>query len=308
MWAWRNSRTALAESALSGKVPSNHSDFATVIAAELEPTVYVLEKVAQIFDMSGCRHGSWTVTPKERVKAICRTTLLNVFRGKSHHRTKDGKMETRYSGPQPHACKTTTLQNSVSAQVLPMLTRPHPHPLNSDSTRRYLADKDGLVYDFVLDQFLSASPIDLRIGYRLLWSFDAEDPREVWKSEKKSRAEEVVKKIYNFWWSQPDVKTASLEKDQVFGKPLADALRVAASPVLKLLLDLFEGDADEAMYMINMSASFACSWQNRCEYVYMHGPGNSGKDLPNRPRGKLTLQKTVTFVTFCVPFEKTRGF
>jgi len=27
-----------------------------------------------------------------------------------------------------------------------------------------------------------------------------------------------------------------------------------------------------------MAASFACSWQNRCEFAYMHGPGNSGKD------------------------------
>ncbi len=42
--------------------------------------------------------------------------------------------------------------------------------------------------------------------------------------------------------------------------------------------------------------------------VYMHGPGNSGKDLPNRPRGKLTPPKAVTFVTFDTSFEKTRGF
>ncbi len=53
--------------------------------------------------------------------------------------------------------------------------------------------------------------------------------------------------------------------------------------MLKLLLNLFEGDADEAMYMINMSASFACSWQNRCEYVYMHGVGQLRKGLAEPP-------------------------
>ncbi len=87
-----------------------------------------------------------------------------------------------------------------------------------------------------------------------------------------------MRKIYDFLWSQTEIKTASLEEDPVFGKPLADALRKEATPVLRLLLDLFGGDADEALYMINMAASFACAWQNRCEFAYMFGPGNSGKD------------------------------
>ena len=66
-----------------------------------------------------------------------------------------------------------------------------------------------------------------------------------------------------FWGGVPPqgqhIKTASLEEDPVFGKPLADALRATASPLLKMLLDLFDGDADEALYMVNMAASFACA-------------------------------------------------
>ncbi len=94
--------------------------------------------------------------------------------------------------------------------------------------------------------------------------FDASSPGEVWKkSEEKGRAEEVMRKIYDFWWSQADIKTASLEQDPVFGKPLADALRAGASPLLKVLLGFFEGDADEAMYMINMASSFSSACTGR---------------------------------------------
>ncbi len=83
------------------------------------------------------------------------------------------------------------------------------------------------------------------------------------------------------------IKTASLEEDPVFGKPLADALRATASPLLKMLLDLFDGNADEALYMVTMAASFACSWANRCEFVYMTGAGNSGKDTFHNLMGKF---------------------
>jgi len=274
MWAWINARAALE---VEDKLPKNHSDFATVVAAELEPFVYILDSTAEYYDRSDCEHGAWTIIPKERVKAICRAVLLNVFRKKSYNSV-DGKMKAvHYYGAQPWACKTTALQNNIIAQVLPMLTRPHPLPLNSDSTRRYLADASGCVYDFVTDSFIT-SPVDLRIGKRLVWSFGAGSPDGVWQADGKRRAEEVMGKIYDFLWGQAEIKTASLEEDPVFGKPLADALRAAATPVLRLLLDLFDGNADEALYMINMAASFACAWQNRCEFAYMFGPGNSGKD------------------------------
>eukprot|EP00969_Alexandrium_andersonii_P064114 2824149-Alexandrium_andersonii.AAC.1 len=31
--------------------------------------------------------------------------------------------------------------------------------------------------------------------------------------------------------------------------------------------------------MIHVITSCACAWANRCEYTYMYGPANSGKDM-----------------------------
>jgi hypothetical protein len=87
-------------------------------------------------------------------------------------------------------------------------------------------------------------------------------------------------KIYKYYCAQADLNSASLESDGVFGKPLANAMRLAAEsvPVLRLLLDTFADNVDEALYMLHVAAACSCAWANRCEYTYTYGPANSGKD------------------------------
>eukprot|EP00969_Alexandrium_andersonii_P182878 8081371-Alexandrium_andersonii.AAC.1 len=172
----------------------------------------MLDSSAEYFDANDCERGAWTVIPKERVKSICRTVLLNIFRKKSYTLEGGKHKAAQYHGPQPWACKTTALQNNIIAQVLPMLTRPRPLPLNSDSTRRYLADADGCVYDFVADRFIT-SPVDLRIGTRLAWKFGADAPSKVWQDGGRWRAQGVMEKVYDYLWAQEDIKTACMEED-----------------------------------------------------------------------------------------------
>eukprot|EP00969_Alexandrium_andersonii_P133851 5919800-Alexandrium_andersonii.AAC.1 len=82
------------------------------------------------------------------------------------------------------------------------------------------------------------------------WAFDATAPRDVWKAspEVQQKLEQTFAAVYEYVHAQPDIATANLVADPVFGKPLAERLCALADevPVLKLLLDTFAEDADGA--------------------------------------------------------------
>jgi hypothetical protein len=257
---------------------SNHSDFASCVAAELETFMHIGSDKTEYFDTEACKYGIWTELSSRQCKAVVRDVLLKLWRHPKRYELSEGKWRAvGYYGDTPPHLKKTNTQNSIIEQALHLLCRPATRALDSPDTRRYLCDRDGKVYDYETDTFISTT-IDLRISQRLPWSFDAEKPQLVWPFP--AGVTDCLEKIYQYYYAQPDLATASLESDAVFGKPLANAMRHVADgvPVLRLLLDTFSDDVDEALYMLHVAAACSCAWANRCEYTYTYGPANSGKD------------------------------
>ncbi len=99
----------------------------------------------------------------------------------------------------------------------------------------------------------------------------------------KAALREIITDIIKYWWSA-DVKTASLEEEPIFGRPLATRFRsfIAAHrefcPLVDMYLGLYNQNADEALWKLLRKTADACAWASRCEFMYQYGSGNSGKD------------------------------
>ena len=262
------------------KIPKNHSDFAIVVASSLEPYLYIDDGVAEIFDRTLGTVGRWTVKKATQTKPIIRTCLLDAFREKRATR-KDGKSVYEAHAEVPYQLKATDLQNTIADQVRTMMTREHPTPLDSsESCRRFLMDKNGLVYDCVQDVFIEHT-VFLRLQRQLPWKCNATEPDMVWDAPPKVKPElgELFRRVLAFW-QVGDVKTRSLHADPVAGQLLAKAMLdfIKANPQHCKLLNVFVGiyadDLDEALWKLRHKTADACAWSPRCEYTYQYGPGN----------------------------------
>jgi len=266
------------------KIPKNHSDFAMVAAADLEPYVYIDGDMCEVFDRTMCKHGRWLSRKTCHLKSVMRTALLDAFTPMGAQ-VKNGKVVYARRGDIPHQLKATDLQNTILDQVRTLLSREPSAPLDwSEQCRRFLMDAEGLVYDYEADKFIKDG-VFLRLCRHLPWSFQCAEPELTWKAPAEIRdgLRAILQDVLKYW-QMGDVKTRTLEGEPIAGAPLARRLRSfveanrAHCGLLDTYIGLYDGNVDEALWKLLHKTADACAWASRCEFIYTYGPGNSGKD------------------------------
>ena len=248
---------------LSFPTPQNVTDFSTVIAARLEPYVYVgCEELVEFYDRGESLYGYWKVAKKDRaLKMLVREVLMEEFRRVGAQRgegkvlgerrgeagggvggslrtgaaggsflVRNGRGESAGRGQVPPCCKRPGFRNSVADDVSLLLMRTPSRVLDADDTRRFLQDKEGRIYDFETDTFLPGCA-GLRLARRLQWAFvkgeELGSPDEVWDAPPKVKQEfaDILQQIFAYWRGGSGPKGKTLDDEPVFGAPLAERFR-----------------------------------------------------------------------------------
>ena len=264
------------------------TDLGNVLAFRLEARVYVSDSdMIEYFDTDCSTHGRWRTSKSEKgLKKIVRATLLEEFRPKSPVYMEDGKMALAAYGPIPGCLKTQTIRNAATDEVTIILKRDPERALDdSESTRRLLMDKNGMVYNFETRSLQPNCP-SMRLQRSVPFSFRAE-----WKiaPETMARLDGLLDKVFDYWLcgSGPMNKT-------LYDNPVGLALAKSFLDLVQstkgfdywqtvLPIYMAEGDAapdlDEVLWDTLHFAADACAWEKRCEWRYKWGDGGSGKDV-----------------------------
>ena len=272
----------------SYKTPDNTTDFGLVMSVRLEPYVFVgTGKCMEFYDQSQ-RYGKWKSVEQRDVfmKQLVRRGLLNEFRETGIKYEVGGKATSFYKGPSPPPCKRKPFWMSITDEVSTSLQRSQPSLwLNGEHTRGWLMDKMGVLYNYELDKFVVNTP-SMRMSKNMPWAFhptgDFTIPDAVWAvdSSFKSELEGLLMKVFDFW--KGGGKSLEEVEDNVFGLPLGQALKklVASQKcqVFNLLMPMFDFNLDETLWFLLHATADIVGWKRRCEFRYLWGAGNSGKD------------------------------
>ena len=272
--------------AMEATVPN--TDLGNVLAFRLEARVYVGDSdMIEHFDTECSTHGRWRSAKSEKgLKKIVRAALLEEFRPKRPVYTQDGKMVLTAYGPTPDCLKTQAIRNAATDEVTIILKCDPERPLDdSESTRRLLMDKDGMVYNFETRRLQPNCP-SMRLQRGVPFSFRTE-----WKvaAEAMAALDRLLDKVFEYWLCGNGPENKSLYDNPV-GVALAKAFldlvqRTQGFDYWQTVLAIYkaEGDAapdlDEALWDTLHFAADACSWEKRCEWRYKWGDGGSGKDV-----------------------------
>eukprot|EP00973_Karenia_brevis_P062269 8661056-Karenia_brevis.AAC.1 len=155
---------------------------------------------------------------------------------------------------------------SLCDAVLGLLsTRPACPQLDGETTRHKVLHSDGMVYHFDAKTLQPAKPED-RMGHRLGCPSHAwEPPQEV-----TNEAEHVFEKITDFSRHAPE--TLDLELCEIL-QALSKSCEVLS------VLRKFAGCWDGVVWLLRKMSGCAGGIARFCEFLYLYGPGSSGKDL-----------------------------
>jgi hypothetical protein len=273
--------------------PKNTTDFGMVVGAHLEPRVICGEGKAMEYwsKSSTCCHGQWhTVTDRDSyLTKLTRAALLTIFLPTTMELVKGHMFVPRAYGMVPPPCKDRAFYLGVAGDVGLTLRRPRPPSFaDNTETRRFLQDRQGLIYDFELDCFHAGDP-SIRVSLNMPWEFfrngEIGTPDSVWDVPQATKQGllERLDKIFAYYL-QGTAEGKSLENDPIFGKPLAQSLLafVEADPhckVWKLLVPFMSRNMDKLLWLLNHCAADSAAWVHRTEINYMWGEGGCGKDV-----------------------------
>ena len=248
----------------AGAVNANRFTFAQLVAARLSPIVNVPaaegEKRTHFEMFTG--YGNWHSRHRDDLTAIIMDILRELV--KPAIRMKWQRGEVAPDPPPP--LNNISFAASLGDAVLGMLaTRPAYAQLDGDVTRHKVLHSDGMVYHFDAKTLQPARPED-RMGHRLVCSSKAWEPPEDIADE----AEEVFEKTTHFCRRAPPT----------VDQELCDILSALSRhcEVLSVLLK-FAGSWDLVIWLLRSMARCAGGSARFCEFLYLYGPGSSGKDV-----------------------------
>jgi hypothetical protein len=273
--------------------PKNTTDFGMVVGAHLEPRVICGEGKAMEYwgKSSTCCHGQWyTVADRDSyLTKLTRSALLTLFLPTKMELVKGHMFVPKVHGIVPPPCKDRGFYLGVAGDVGLVLRRPRP-PSFADNieTRRFLQDRQGLIYDFDLDCFHAGDP-SIRVSLNLPWEFFRNGaigtPDSVWDVPQATKQGllERLDRIFDYYL-KGSAEGKSLHADPIWGQPLAKSLLsfVEADPhckVWKLLVPFMSRDMDKLLWLLNQCAADSAAWVRRTEFNYMWGEGGCGKDV-----------------------------
>ena len=114
----------------------------------------------------------------------------------------------------PFFCKYPCFRNAVAEDAALWLVRQPTIPMNSDKTRGFLVDMNGLIYDYARDTYIKGCP-ELRISYRLPFSF-AGAPGDNWDAPAsvKNELSGILDEVFAYWLSGSGPKGKFLVENQ----------------------------------------------------------------------------------------------
>jgi hypothetical protein len=296
-----------------GGTISNITDFGFVIAARVEPFVFVSNTDSvEYYDITQSSFGYWQVTSKEKaLKKLVRQALLDEFRDVYAQREDGGKILFVRGGKVPPYCKRTEFRNKVTEDAALVLLRVPRTFLDGEHTRPFIMDRDGMIYDFARDTFIPGCSA-LRISRHVPFSFgplpDASwDAPPAYKRELASLLDE----IFDFYLRGDGPGGKCLDSDPVFGAVLADRFRklIKTGPAMSywaVMLAVYKDSVEEVVWKTCHLAASASGYMRRCEFIYEYGEGSSGKDTSHiialnffgsRPGGGLSSALPGTWFT-----------
>jgi hypothetical protein len=296
-----------------GGAISNITDFGYVIAARVEPFVFVSDTdQVEYYDVSQSKFGFWQVTAKEKaLKKLVRQALLDEFRDVYAQREHGGKILFVRGGKVPGYCKRTEFRNKVAEDAALVLLRVPSTFLDGEHARHFIMDRDGMVYDFARNAFVPGCS-SLRLSRHVPFSF-GEHPDASWDAPPayKQEVAMILDEIFDFYLQGEGPNGKCLDSDPVFGCLIADRFRrlVETGPKMSywaIMLAVYNNSVEEVFWKTCHLAASASGYKRRCEFIYEYGEGSSGKDTSHvialsffgsRSRGGLASALPATWFT-----------
>ena len=249
----------------AGIVRSNNQTLAKYVAMQLRPVVNV--PTAEGDKRSGfemfCGEGLWHVKHRDDLTAITLNELSRLMKP---------SFSIRYMPKDPpKPLNDGKFAAGLGDQILGILAEQPPlGPLDGDTTRFKLLFKDCQVYDFKNRELRRAAPQD-RMAHRMGCSFVLWEPPAEVKAEADTFAESVEAFL--------KTKAGSLDKNSE-GKKVLESMKVMAKKCdLLSVLFKFAGSWDAILWFLRCVARMASGEPRICEFLYLYGPGSSGKDV-----------------------------
>jgi hypothetical protein len=268
-----------------GGAISNITDFGFVIAARIEPFVFVSDTdQVEYYDITQSSFGYWQVTSKEKaLKKLVRQALLDEFRDVYAQREDGGKILFVRGGKVPGYCKRTEFRNKVAEDAALVLLRVPRTFLDGEHARQFIMDRDGMIYDFARNAFIPGCSA-LRLSRRVPFSF-GEHPDAAWDAPPvyKQQLALILDEIFDFYNSGEGPDGKCLDSDPVFGHLIAERFRrlIKTGPSVSywaIMLAVYKDSVEEVIWKTCHLAASASGYKRRCEFIYEYGEGSSGKD------------------------------
>jgi hypothetical protein len=296
-----------------GGTISNITDFGFVIAARVEPFVFVSDTdQVEYYDITQSTFGYWQVTSKEKaLKKLVRQALLDEFRDVYAQREDGGKILFVRGGKVPGYCKRTEFRNKVAEDASLILLRVPRTFLDGEGARQFLMDRDGMIYDFARDAFIPGCSA-LRLCRHVPFSFGSH-PDASWDAPPafKQNVALLLDEIFDYYLRGEGPAGKCLDGEPLVGALLAARFRklIATGPPMSywtVMLAVYNGSVEEVIWKTCHLTASACGYKRRCEFIYEYGEGSSGKDtchiialnfFGSRARGGLSSALPGTWFT-----------
>ena len=250
-------------------VYANKGTFARLVAAQLDPVTNVPavegEKRTHFETFTG--YGIWQSKHRDDLTSLTMDILRDLVKPPIRM-----KWERQGVVPDPPApLNNITFAASLGDTILGILAeKPPAHQLDGDITRNKVLHSDGYVYHFDAQTLNKAKPAD-RMAHRLGCTSESWVP----PADIADTADGVFQKITDFCRSgSEELMSTDL------GKEICDNLDTISGccSVLKVLRD-FAGSWDGVLWMLRSVSRSAGGHGRFCEFLYLYGPGSSGKDV-----------------------------
>jgi len=243
---------------------ANRFTFAQLVAARLSPVANVPttegEKRTHFEMFTG--YGNWHSRHRDDLTAITMGILRDLVKPAVRMKWQRGGV----ARDPPAPLNNISFAASLGDAVLGILAaRPPYAQLDGDVTRHKVLHSDGMVYHFDARTLRPARPED-RMGHRLGCASTAWEPPE----EVEDEAARVFEKTTEFCRRAPPA----------VDQELCDVLKALSKfcEVLSVLLK-FAGDWDGVIWLLRAMSRCAGGSARFCEFLYLYGPGSSGKDV-----------------------------
>ena len=243
---------------------ANTYTFARLVAARLSPTVNVPaaegEKRTHFETFTG--YGYWISRHRDDLTAITMSVLHDLVKPAVLRKWERGSV----APDPPPPLNNVGFAAGLGDAILGVLAaKPALAQLDGDVTRHKVLHSDGMVYNFDARTLQPAKAED-RMGHRLGCSSRAWEP----PAEVADVAASIFEKVTDF------CRSGRRSMDSELREGLSTLARHCA--VLSVL-HKFAGSWERVIYMLRSFSRAAGGCARFCEFMYIYGPGSSGKDV-----------------------------